>query len=235
MFTARDVSEVLSTAWRLLTFRAVRPDMARLGTLYLGMGLLFAWIAGVGRYWDNPRADLWQKLGLGSVVYVLVMAAILYAIVMPLKPRNWSYQGVLTFVALTSPPAFLYAIPVERFMPVEDAQGINVLFLGIIAAWRVALLILYLRRAAGLTRFEVLVGSLLPLALVVTILTILNLEHAVFEIMGGLDPESQTAKDAAYAVLLTITMLSVMAAPLLLAAYGYLIWRKRHPGPEASS
>ena len=70
-------------------------------------------------------------------------------IVAPLRPRNWSFVGVLIFVTLTSLPALLYAIPVEKFMSLETAQTANVIFLAIVASWRVALLIVFLKRAAG--------------------------------------------------------------------------------------
>ena len=59
---------------------------------------------------------------------------------------------MLIFVTLTSLPALLYAIPVEKFMALEYAQTANVLFLAVVASWRVALLIVFLKRAAGLTR-----------------------------------------------------------------------------------
>jgi hypothetical protein len=42
--------------------------MVRLGRLYLAIGLVAACLAGIGRYWDNPRAHLWQHLGMGSVI-----------------------------------------------------------------------------------------------------------------------------------------------------------------------
>ena len=146
----------------------------------------------MGRYWDHPNANWWQYAGLGSVAYVFVLALFLWAIVAPLRPRNWSFVGVLIFVTLTSLPALLYAIPVEKFMSMENAQGTNVIFLAVVATWRVGLLVAFLRRAAGLTRAGVAVATLLPLTIIVTALVVLNLEKAVFEIMGGkhaADPE----------------------------------------------
>ena len=213
-----DLREVVRTEARLLTFRPVKPDLARLGKLYLGFGLVSAWLAGIGRYWDNPRAEMWQSLGLGSVAYVFVFAAILWLILMPLRPKNWSYFGILTFVGLTSPPGILYAVPVERFLSLSTAQAINVGFLAVVAAWRVALLFLYLWRSAGLVGFRLLVAALSPLVLIVTALTFLNLEHVVFRIMGGLTEGERSGNDAAYGVLILITSASlILALPLLLA------------------
>lgn len=226
------LSEVVRTEARLLTFRPVKPDMARLGKYYLGFGLVSAWLAGIGRYWDNPRAEIWQSLGLGSFAYVFVIAAILWLIILPLRPRNWTYLGVLTFVGLTSPPGILYAVPVERFFSLATAQAINVGFLAVVAAWRVGLLFMYLWKSAELVGFRLLVAGLLPLVLIVSALTILNLEHVVFRIMGGMTESERSGNDAAYSVLVLITSASlILALPVLLtyiamAVQTHRAWRR---------
>jgi hypothetical protein len=219
-----NLSEVLRTEAKLLAFQPVKPDMARQGHLYLSLGFLSAWLVGVGRYWDNPRAELWQHLGLGSVLYIMILAALLWLIILPLRPRNWSYLGVLTFVGLTSPPALLYAVPVERFFTLDTAQTINVWFLAVVAGWRVILLFIYLRKSAGLSRFATFVATFLPLVLIVTVLAFLNLEHVVFRIMGGLADDERSGNDSAYLVLLMLTWISVSLAPVLLIGYGWLSW-----------
>lgn len=71
--TKNDIYEVLNTEIKFLCFRSVKPDLFRLGNLYLAFGILTAWIAGIGRYWDNARADWWQHLGLGSVIYIFIL------------------------------------------------------------------------------------------------------------------------------------------------------------------
>lgn len=221
-----DLRDLLITEAKFLMFRRVKLDMARMGHLYLGFGLLCAWLAGIGRYWDNPRAETWQHLGLGSLAYIIVLAAFLWLLILPLRPSNWSYRNVLTFVGLTSPPGLLYAIPVERFVSLAAAQTINAWFLAIVATWRVALLIMYLKRAGGLSGLSVFVAAFLPLTLIVTALTALNLEHVVFQIMGGLQDVDQSANDGAYMVLLALTTLSVFTAPVLLLVYGVLCWHQ---------
>ena len=121
----------------------------------------------------------------------------------------------------------MYAVPVERFMTLESAQKANVWFLAVVATWRVALLFKYLNSVAGLSGFRVLVATLLPLTLIVTVLTVLNLEHVVFRIMAGLEDHEKSANDSAYAVLLLITYFSVMASPFLLTMYGWFIYKVR--------
>lgn len=104
----------------------------------------------MGRYWDDPRAKPLQHLGLGSVIYILLLSLMLWLVIWPLRPKHWSYFNVLTFVSLTSPPAILYAIPVERLFSREVARSVNVWFLAAVATWRVTLLIFFLHRYAKL-------------------------------------------------------------------------------------
>jgi hypothetical protein len=153
------------------------------------------------------------------VVYVFVLAVILWLLALPLRPKHWSYRTVLTFVTLTSPPAILYAIPVERFLSLEAAQTANALFLGIVATWRVALLIVFLRRVGGLSRIAIVVAGFLPLTLIVVALTLLNLEHVMFNLMAGIAPENASPNDVAYYVVLYLAIGSVYALPVLLLAY----------------
>jgi hypothetical protein len=218
-------SQVLRDQRDLLLFRPFKPAISEHWQGYLAWGLFTAWLAGVGRYWDHPNASWWQYAGLGSVAYVFVLALFLWAIIAPLRPRNWSFVGVLIFVTLTSLPALLYAMPVEMFMTMEGAQATNVIFLAIVATWRVALLAVFLRRAAGLTRSGVTVATLLPLTIIVTVLVALNLEQAVFDIMGG--NRQHTQNDTAYAILILISVFSVLASPIVLIAYGVMIYRTR--------
>jgi len=178
----------------------------------------------MGRYWDDPKAKLVQHLGLGSVIYIFILSMFVWVVIWPLRPKEWSYSKVLTFVSLTSLPAILYAIPVERFLSLQIARSVNAWFLAVVASWRVALLIVFLKRYAQLGGFQIIVSTLLPLTLIVTTLTILNLERAVFDIMGGLREGGGTANDQAYAVLFTVTYFSVILfVPLLLIYVGLIV------------
>ena len=211
----------------ILVFRRPSAALARHWPLYLLVGLMATWLAGIGRYWDSPRADLWQHLGLGSLAYVFVLAFILWLVVLPLKPQRWSYRNVLIFVSLTAPPALLYAIPVERFMPLPMAQSVNAWFLAVVASWRVALLIWFLRRIAMLQWLAVLLATLLPLTLIVVSLALFNLEHVVFDIMAGNTPEQSSGNDLAYQVVILLALLSTALAPVVIVAYGWLVYRLR--------
>jgi len=216
--------EVLDTTARLLTFRAKHAELNALINKHLILGLVCTWIVGIGRYWDNPRVGFLQHLGIGSVVYVFVLSLLLWLIAWPLRPKNWTYLRVVTFVSLVSPPAIIYAIPVEKVFSLNSANEINTWFLAVVSLWRVALLIYFLAISAQLDILSVFLATLLPLTLIVNALTALNLEKAVFALMGGLG--GRTPNDDALATLWILSLLSmVIFIPLLLLYLAVVVVR----------
>ena len=213
------MKEATRTAIRLLTFRASAEELRALNGWHLGLGLLCTWLVGMGRWWEDPKANEWQHLGVGSVAYVFLLAGFLWLVLWPLKPAHWSLLNVLIFVTLTSPPAILYALPVRHGLALPTAQAVRLWLLAIVAGWRVTLLVFYLRRGAGLTGGRWLVAALFPLMLIVFVLTALNLERVVFDLMGGIHNSDRTVNDGAYDVLVMISMLAMLAFVPLLAAY----------------
>ena len=209
---------------KVLTFRFTAEDVANATYRDLAIGLLFTWAAGIGRYWDNPRANTLQHLGIGSILYVFALSTFLWLLLWPLRTGNWSYRHVLTFITAVSPPAVLYAIPVERFLSLEDAQMANFWFLAIVAAWRVALYLTFLVRYARLPGLGLVVAAVFPLTIIIFALTALNLERAVFELMAGNDRTSGTSADAAYGVLFLLTLVSFYAAPASGVLYLIAVW-----------
>jgi hypothetical protein len=101
----------------------------------------------------------------------------------------------------------------------------NVVFLAVVASWRVALYAVFLKRTAALSPGRAIVGTLLPLAIIVVVLSLLNLEHVVFNIMGGLRANEASQNDGAYMVVLMLSLLSSTLAPLLFIAYLILVYR----------
>lgn len=205
---------------RLLTFRATPEEYENLNRRHLIAGIVACWIVGIGRYWDDPRANMLQHTGLGSVAYIFVLAAVLWLIAKPTAPDRFTYVGILTFVSLTAPPAALYAIPVEKWMPLEDANQMNLRFLGLVALWRVVLWGHYLRRQARFSGGEILAVAIMPLAIIFLVLTELNLHHVVFNIMGGIRDADKSSQDAAYSALFAFGLLSIPVS--LLASLGWL-------------
>lgn len=218
---------------RVLLLQATKEELLTLNAKHFAVGLLFTWLVGIGRYWDSPVAEPLQKLGLGSVIYVFVLSAFLWLVVWPLKPQNWSYFRLLTYITLTSPPAALYALPVERWIGLDSAISANLIFLWTVACWRVALLFRYLHRVAELRQFTLLTAGAAPIALILFSLTLLNLHKVVFDFMGGFH-HRPGAHDAAYGSLVFVTITTyVITGPLSLAYiflaiknYGKTVWQK---------
>lgn len=220
--------EMLRTQFAFLAFRPVRISLPSDFWPWFAFVVAVTLIVGIGRYWDHPAAEYWQYLGIGSVVYIFCLSLLLYLVVWPLRPSNWSYRGVLVFVGLTSLPALLYAIPVERAVDLKTAQSVNAWFLGVIAAWRVALLIRYLIASAKLHWFIVVTVSILMLSGIVVALTLLNLEHVVFDLMAGIREEDASPNDSAYRIVLGLAFFSLSAFPVALVLYlGAVIYRQR--------
>jgi hypothetical protein len=213
--------DALVTMFRLIFFRASPADLEKIGWRHFAIGLLCTWLVGMGRYWDNPRVGLLQHLGVGSVIYIFVLSLFLWLVIWPLRPRNWTYFNVLTFISLVSPPAVLYAIPVEKLVSLDTANAINAGVLALVAYWRVALLVFYLRRSGKLDWFATFVATLLPLTVIVVALTMLNLDKVVFDLMGG--GGERSPNDSAYGILFFLSLVSVMLFIPLLICYLYLL------------
>jgi len=231
---------IARTQLRVLSLRFTRDDLEALGPRHLAYGLLVTWAVGIGRYWDHPDPYLLQSLGLGSLAVMCGLVLLLYLLLLPLRPARWSLGHLFTFVTLTALPALLYAIPVERFMTLADARMVNVWFLAAVALWRVLMLGRYLAQWTDLSGPVLIAALLLPLALVVALLTLLNLEQAVFDVMSGLREEG-TANDAAYQWLFVISMFSYLGSPVLALVYGFAVWSRRRgrreeaaPGDDSS-
>ena len=206
--------------FRLLTFRASAEDYDCLHRGHLIAGLIACWLVGIGRYWDDTRASLLQHTGIGSVIYVFVLAALMWIIVKPVAPERFTYSGILTFITLTSPPAALYAIPVEKWMTLQDANLMNLRFLGIVALWRLVLWMHYLRRHGEFRMWMVFSAAAVPLAVIFIALASLNLHHVVFNIMGGIREADKSAQDAAYQTLFVFSYLTVPVS--VFASLGWL-------------
>lgn len=216
---------IFKTITDVLLFEIKRDDMLQFKRSHFIAGLIGTWIVGMGRYWDDPGASMLQHLGLGSVIYIFLLAAFIWIILLPFKIEKWSYFTVLTFISLTSFPAVFYAIPVERFTSIENANLMNVCFLAIVALWRLALLYYFLKVFTRLPVWNIVVVTFMPICLIIATLTLLNLHRVVFDVMGGLREPS--AHDGAYVVLMILTGVSLILSLPLLIAYIAAIAKSR--------
>ena len=200
----------------LLSFKLTRNEMLQFNRKHFIAGLIGTWIVGMGRYWDDEGASLLQHLGLGSVIYIFCLAAFIWIIIKPFFVEHWTYFTVVTFIGLTSFPAILYAIPVEKFVSNQTANNINVWFLAIVAIWRLALLNYFLKKFTNLSYGNIITVTLMPICLIISVLTALNLHRVVFNIMGGV--RNPSPHEGAYFVLMLLTGISaILTIPLLLA------------------
>jgi len=222
---------ILQTIIRLLTFKITRDEILQFNKSHFIVGLFGTWIVGMGRYWDDKGASLLQHLGFGSVIYIFILAGFIWLMLKPFFIDNWNYFTVLTFISLTSFPAVFYAIPVERFFTIQAANIMNVWFLAIVASWRFGLLYYFLKHFTRLGAGNILTVTLMPICLIISVLTMLNLHRVVFNVMSGI--RNSSPHDSSYLVLMLLTGISAIMTPLLLIAYGVGIYerykiRKKH-------
>ncbi len=216
---------IFNTILKLLTFKLMREEMLQFNKTHFIAGFVATWIVGIGRYWDDSGASILQHLGLGSVIYIFVLAGFIWLIVKPFQVDNWNYFTVLTFIGLTSFPAIFYAIPVELYFSIETANTMNVWFLAIVAAWRLGLLYYFLKHFTRLSAGNILTVTLMPICLIISTLTVLNLHRVVFEIMGGV--RNPNPHDSSYLVLMLLTGVSIILTLPLLIAYCVGIYKRR--------
>jgi hypothetical protein len=216
---------VFQVIFSLLFFRINKQQLLSLNIKHFVVGLFGTWIAGIGRYWDDPGAKLLQKLGLGSLIYIFTLAFFIWIIIKPFRVPAWSYFRVLTFISLTSFPAILYAIPVERFYSLEAANTINVWFLAVVASWRLALLYFFLKRVTNLSTGDIVTVTLLPICIIISTLTFLNLHRVVFDLMGG--RRNPSPHDGAYFILVLLTVVSMIMVFPLLITYTFGVYKRR--------
>jgi len=219
---------ILGDFLRFAFFQRLKGNVADNWTAYLGVGLAITWLVGFGRTWDFDLAPLWLRTGLPSVGYAFVLAALIWAITLALKPARWSYKSVLLMVTMTALPGLIYAIPVERLMPAEAARGVNMIFLLIVATWRMALYYRFLRDVALLPPRATLVAWLLPPALIVAPLSLFGLLGAIARDMGGVRETADPGEISGGAIFF-IAAATWLLLPVLLMSFIILAIRRRRP------
>jgi len=149
-----------------------------------------------------------------------------------LRPARWSYRNVLLMVLMTAAPGIIYAIPVERFMAEGPARAVNMIFLLIVATWRMLLYRHFLRTVAQLPRTETIVVWLLPPTIIVAVLATLGTLNAIARSMGGVrDPVG----DAIDNVIAFIALGAWIALPVLLILFAACAWSRRKVGNTADT
>lgn len=222
---------ILADFLRFLFFQPLKGNMGKDWRAYLLVGFAITWLVGFGRTWDFDAAPLWLRTGFPSVLYTLLLAAIIWVVVLALKPARWSYRNVLLMVTMTAAPGLVYAIPVERLMPPDAARGANMLLLLLVATWRMALYFRFLRDVALLPRLATIVAWLLPPSLIVAPLSLFGLLNAIGRDMAGVREQVDPGEISGGAIFI-IAAASWIALPILSITFIILaIHRNRRPSP----
>jgi hypothetical protein len=204
---------------RFLTFRATAEDYDRFGLPHFVVGFIFTWLVGIARNWDFPTAPLFAQLGLASIAYIFFMSGILFIVGWGPSFTRQNYWKVLTVVAMTAPPGLVYGIPVEQWMSIGAAQQTNLIFLGIVAVWRVALALHFFTVAAENPVGMAITIIFLPVTLIIIGLFLTGRVEYVLDIMGGLRNKEPGSNDAVNQVLVLLYFLSYPGAVVGLLAY----------------
>ena len=203
------------------------------------IGLALAFAASVAREYDAEYlvAEPWHVLfgPAASLVAALILALVLDVVFAPHSrggpgtvPLARRFLGLFW---MTAPLAFLYAIPVERFLGDVDAMRANLALLGLVAAWRVVLMIRVVSVAYGVGP----ITASFPIMLVSASLALFavdQLDVQIFMIMGGIHytPAQVVLREVAS----TVAGLAMLTLPVW--AVGTVVvmvrtWRKPTPLP----
>lgn len=139
----------VSTIIKFLAFDAEAIKKIAGSSKATWVGFLFVISAGFAREYDGEFlvAEPWHLLIpvaaslLGCFLMVLFVFALAWFRNVRYVPFLEVFRGFLNCYWMTAPLALLYAIPVERFVDPGDATRANLILLGVVAFWRVALMV----------------------------------------------------------------------------------------------
>jgi hypothetical protein len=208
----------------------------------LPVGALFVLSAGLAREYDGEDLlhEPWHLLipfgaSLLSSLILFGFACVRGA----WRSEKWpgffrAYQSFLGLFWLTAPLAWLYAIPYERFLDPRGAAQANLATLGLVAAWRVALMTRVLVVVLNYTFLEAST-LVMTFAQVVVLLALYFLPFPLLQFMGGvrLSDADSVVRDAALVVLtVSLFALPVLLVCLLVAVVcGRPNWQVSAPAP----
>ena len=219
MFSATDIFR-----FQLGHEGAIRRVLESRWSLLVGSILVVT--AGVARHYDQKYL-IWEWWVVQPFLIALVSSfAIFLAAWIGLRmgrPKRddrphflQQYVSFLGAFLMTSPLAWLYAIPVEQWMSLENAARINIGLLTLVAIWRVVLMVRVLVLVTGGHWFRCLVAVLLPSSVEAFVMTFF-LHMQLVGLMGGVQlPPHEEILAAALNV--------VGLASFWIAAVTFVLW-----------
>lgn len=199
------------------------------------VGLVLVLSAGLAREYDHEDLlhEPWHALlPLGAS---LATATILYGFIRVVSwrrsgtgwPARGGYPAFLGLYWATAPLAWLYAIPVERFLPAEEAVAANLWLLGIVSLWRVLLMsrvVQVVWRCHGWAAFQIVGLFAWAVAMAVLFLTPLP----ILSIMGGIELAPVEAVLASATLLVSLVLF--LSSPVWLVGCPAILLSRRQPG-----
>ncbi|MEQ8785445.1 MAG: hypothetical protein RIC55_04070 [Pirellulaceae bacterium] len=183
------------------------------------VGLLFVLSAGLAREYDGEDLlhEPWHlllplaaSLATATLLYLLV-AGVGFCRGAGIRPFLLRYRAFLSLYWMTAPLAWLYAIPVERFLSPLDSIRANLWLLGIVALWRV-LLITRVVSVLYRTRYLAALLVVMLMADVVAVSVIVATPRPVVGIMGGI--RLTEAESLIHATSCLIIIFGVLSIPI---------------------
>ena len=145
---------------------------------------------------------------------MVALTLALWIVYVPFTSANWPFRRLLAFVGLTAPPGALEAIPWTHYMTHWQAELPNTCLALVGAVWRIALLLWFLKRSAGLSWLDAALATLLPLNLIVLALAQLDVRHPMSDYVN-------------YGASLDVfALLAFLALPLSALAYVVAVARR---------
>jgi hypothetical protein len=185
------------------------------------IGLLFVISAAFARDYDGEDllSEPWHLLipvgaSLLSSFVLFVLCFLRLLGTTSERPRFFSaYRSFLSLFWMTAPLAWLYAIPYERFLSPGGAMQANLTTLGLVAAWRVVLMIRVVIVLMGYRPLQAIL-LVMTFADAAALAAIYAMPKPVFNIMGGV---RQSESEAAVLVLtIYTTCIGVASIPVWL-------------------
>ncbi len=207
------------------------------------VGALLVGTAVISRNYDNAAILYEPRRIVMPFVFSVVSSLFLFAFlywrfryrsVEPKPAWSWQYLSILGAFWMTAPIAWLYAIPVERWMDPIPAVRANGALLLVVSIWRVLLISRVASVIAQASYFTtliyVVVAASFEFVVVGVAMTFSNVSHGIAESMAGL--QSSPAVQAAAALNRTMLGSALLAAIISTMIAIGLRRHCRRPFPE---
>src|SRR5262245_32656038 len=204
----------------------------------LWVGLLFVLSAGFAREYDarDLLAEPWYLVvPVGaSLLSSFVLFVVLFLKLFRNDPNRPSfssaYRSFLTLFWMTAPLAWLYAIPYARFLTPAEAVRANLATLGLVAAWRVVLMVRVASVLMGYRHWSAFV-LVMTFADIVVLLAVWLMPIPPVDFMGGLHLSEGERITQAVGISLGFAGVILLPLWLILAVVAFF---KSHPTWQVS-